>query len=469
MLSPRALGKQGVRGVAAFVFNRRGTGTRGQDQAQFSDAANATSNTRALALAFVPDERETEARNTTALRVATTSARASDRAQAPQVLPLSAALRSQMRLVCRILSATLPAYMTPTYWVPVSKMPLMPSTKTDRQRLAQLMQGFFADELAVFAAEHDTSLGYKAATTPTEKKLVRLCGLVLGIDPGKISISEDFLGLGGDSITAMRLAASCRAEGIYLTTAAILRLRTIEALAKHHGRGGRSLDESPRGSVNGQTGSSSAHTALPPAFSLLQYLDVPKPEAIRAAVDSLGVAPSSIQNVYPATPLQKALFALESIHKDSYRGLFVFDIPRNVDLDLVQRAWAAVKAATPITRTRLFMFRSSIWQAVIQDDDTPCRIITSGSLETHLENQRIISREVSFGSELFSAHIVVVDSNQEPRRNHFVLDAHHTVTSTIPSNPRALEQTHSLTVANTTSQVYDGWSRWNEHVMTTPV
>ncbi|KAF6815606.1 hypothetical protein CMUS01_12420 [Colletotrichum musicola] len=439
VLSPQALRRQGVREVAAFVFDRRGTGKRGQAEGHSSDAANAMCNTRALALAFVQDKRETEDRNTTAMRVATTSMRASDRAQAPQVLPLSAALRSRLRLVCRILSATLPAYMIPTYWVPISKMPLTPSTKVDRQRLAQLMQGFFADELAVFVAEHDTSLGYKAATNPTEKKLVRLCGLVLDIDPGKISISEDFLGLGGDSITAMRLASSCRSEGIYITTAAILRLRTIEALAEHHGHGGGSLDETSRGSVNGETGSFSAHSALPPAFSLLEYLDVPKPEAIRAAVDSLGVAPSSIQDVYPATPLQKSLFALGSIHKDAYRGLFVFDIPRNVDLDLIQRAWTAVRAATPTIRTRLFLFRSSIWQAVVQDDDAPCRIITLGSLETHLENQRIISREVAFGSELFSAHIVVVDSNREPRRNHFVLNAHHAVTSAFPSEPRALD------------------------------
>ncbi|KAF6815188.1 nonribosomal peptide synthase [Colletotrichum sojae] len=429
VLSPQALGKQGVREVAAFVFNRRSTGTRGQDESQFSDAVNATCNTRALALAFVLDECETEIRNTTALGVAATSMRASDRTdmQATQVLPLSAALRSQLRLVCRILSATLPAYMIPTYWVPISKMPLTPSTKMDRQRLAQLMQGFFADELAVFAADYDTSVGYKAATTPTEKKLVRLCGSVLDIDPGKISVSEDFLGLGGDSITAMRLAASCRSEGIYLTTAAVLRLRTIEALAKHHGREGGSLDKSPQGSLNGETASSSAHPTLPSAFSLLEDLDVPKPQTILAAVDSLGVDPSSIQDVYPATPLQRSLFALGSIHKDSYRGLFAFDIPRDVDLDLVQRAWAAVKAATPIIRTRLFMFRSTMWQAVVQDDDTPCRIITSGSLETHLENQHIVSREVTFGSELFSAHIVVVDNNREPRRNHFVLDVHHAV------------------------------------------
>ncbi|KAK6222204.1 non-ribosomal peptide synthetase [Colletotrichum tabaci] len=420
-LSAQDFMQLGVREVAAFVFDRCG-----QDRGQLLSGVPTTTTpcTRALALAFVQNQHENKILNTTDPRIPTTDTRELNREQMPQTLDLSAGLRDRVRHVCQTLSAALPAYMVPTYWVPIDRMPLMPSTKTDRRRLAQLMQSFSAEEVAVFSAEHAT-LEHKAATTSAERKLARLFGSVLDTDPEKISICGDFLSLGGDSIRAMRLAASCRSDGLYgVTTASILRLRTIEALAKN--LGGDNIDASLQGSVsdNGDE-SSPKHSMIPPAFSILRFLEIPESEAVGAAVDALGVAASCIQDIYPATPLQKALFTLGSIHNDAYKGVFVFDISAATKLDIVQRAWAALKAATPIIRTRLFRFRSNIWQAVVQNDGSTCAVITSDSLEKYLEEQGNILREMTFGSELFSANIVAVDSSQGPKQHHLVMNVHH--------------------------------------------
>ncbi|TIC90013.1 Nonribosomal peptide synthetase 12 [Colletotrichum higginsianum] len=419
-LSAQDFMQLGVREVAAFVFDRCG-----QDRGQLlSGVPTTTPGTRALALAFVQSQHENKIRNTTDPRIPTTDTRALNREQMPQTLDLSAGLRDRVRHVFQTLSAALPAYMVPTYWVPIDRMPLMPSTKTDRRRLAQLMQSFSAEEVAVFSAEHAT-LEHKAATTSAERKLARLFGSVLDTDPEKISICGDFLSLGGDSIMAMRLAASCRSDGLYgVTTASILRLRTIEALAKN--LGGDNIDASLQGSVSDDVDESSpGHSMIPPAFSILRFLKIPESEAVGTAVDTLGVAASCIQDIYPATPLQKALFTLGSIHNNAYKGVFVFDISAATKIDVVQRAWAALKAATPIIRTRLFRFRSNIWQAVVQNDGSTCTVIASDSLEKYLEEQRNVLREMTFGSELFSANIVAVDSSQGPQQHHLVINVHH--------------------------------------------
>ncbi|KAK2025337.1 acetyl-CoA synthetase-like protein, partial [Colletotrichum zoysiae] len=397
-LSAQLQAKLDVREVAAFVFEKRRVTTRSN---------------RVLALAFVPQQDEKGPGNS-----AVSPKRSdSDSGKVPQILHLPSELGDKLREVRRTLNAILPAYMIPTYYIPISKMPLMPSMKTDRQKLARLMEGFEVDELTVFLAENNASSEFNPPTSATEKKLAHLYGVVLGINAEKISVSEDFLGLGGDSITAMRLAASCLSAGIRgVTTASILKLRTIQALAN---LATTESSKSPSGSAQGEA-------AWP--FSMLQNPEVSKLEAVQIAADALAVEASRIEDIYPATPLQKALFILGSIHSHAYRGLFVVNIPETLDLALVRSVWTAVKVATPIIRTRLFRLHSSdIWQAVTVSDDAPCRIINSNSLEKHLEHQRSVSAKMTFGSELFSAHITVVSNGCGPKRSYLVINVHHTL------------------------------------------
>lgn len=79
----------------------------------------------------------------------------------------------------------------------------------------------------------DSTHEWKQPTTDVEKKLALIWASVWGLDLFEVGADDDFFALGGDSILAIRIVASCRSSGLpTLSTAAILRHRTIASLAK---------------------------------------------------------------------------------------------------------------------------------------------------------------------------------------------------------------------------------------------
>ncbi len=88
------------------------------------------------------------------------------------------------------LSAKLPQYMVPNYFVQLDEMPLTSSGKTDRRNLP-------VPKFTAYAKE------YLPPQTPTEQKLTEIWEELLKIKP--ISKTDDFFELGGDSLTAISL------------------------------------------------------------------------------------------------------------------------------------------------------------------------------------------------------------------------------------------------------------------------
>lgn len=322
-------------------------------------------------------------------------------------------LREELFELRQILGISLPSYMIPSYWVPLREMPLTPSTKADRLALARLLESLSQEELTLFSLEH-ASRTHKPATTNVEQLLVEIWSSLLGIDEAKISVDSNFPSLGGDSIKAMRLAALCRSKGLSgVSTAKILRLSTVEALAK----------ETHLIEVE-VTSDGELDTDPPVPFSLLSLVQASASGVVLDAAAACQVDSTAVQDVYPATPLQKGLFTLGVNNTHAYRGLFVYELPRDVDLDRLKTAWDALVEATPIIRTRLFKTSSDIFQAVVQDH-VPCTLVRS-SLEEHQDRERQASRLMSFGSSLYRASIVQ-DIQQGLDRRYFVLNAHHAV------------------------------------------
>ncbi|TGU85211.1 non-ribosomal peptide synthetase, partial [Mesorhizobium sp. M00.F.Ca.ET.186.01.1.1] len=81
----------------------------------------------------------------------------------------------------------LPAYMLPSYFVKLDKMPLTPNDKIDRKALPE-------PDLAA----NQSQAAYHPPRTETESILVSIWQNVLGIE--KIGIRDNFYSLGGDSI-----------------------------------------------------------------------------------------------------------------------------------------------------------------------------------------------------------------------------------------------------------------------------
>jgi amino acid adenylation domain-containing protein len=86
------------------------------------------------------------------------------------------------------LARTLPSAMIPAHLITVGQFPLNNNGKVDKKALPAP------------AGRHDT--GQQATATPTEATLARIYATLLGTTPGA---TDSFFGLGGNSLTAMRL------------------------------------------------------------------------------------------------------------------------------------------------------------------------------------------------------------------------------------------------------------------------
>ncbi|MES2892717.1 MAG: condensation domain-containing protein, partial [Bacteroidota bacterium] len=114
----------------------------------------------------------------------------------------------------------LPAYMLPTQWVEVTRMPLTVNGKLDRKKLAEMS----------IAASAETS--YAAPTSPTETVLSEIWQRLLGLV--RIGTKENFWELGGHSLLAMRLVSAVRKQlHIELDLKQLFQYKTIEELANY--------------------------------------------------------------------------------------------------------------------------------------------------------------------------------------------------------------------------------------------
>ena len=113
------------------------------------------------------------------------------------------------------LSAGLPEYMVPSAFVVLGSFPLSPSGKLDRR-------GLPAPEITGVSE-------YEAPVTPDEALLCRLFGELTGA--ARVSVTESFFALGGDSISAIRLVSHARRGGLYLEVRDVFRYPDPRGLA----------------------------------------------------------------------------------------------------------------------------------------------------------------------------------------------------------------------------------------------
>ncbi|MFC0210899.1 non-ribosomal peptide synthase/polyketide synthase [Paenibacillus chartarius] len=117
------------------------------------------------------------------------------------------------------LAATLPAYMVPSYFVQVERMPLTHSGKLDRKALP-------APEGSV-----QTGADHTAPRTPVEAQLVQVWKQVLKLE--QVGVKDNFFDLGGHSLRATTMAAQIhQVMGIQVPLRDIFEAPTIEQLAR---------------------------------------------------------------------------------------------------------------------------------------------------------------------------------------------------------------------------------------------
>ncbi|UQE74423.1 non-ribosomal peptide synthase/polyketide synthase [Gordonia sp. PP30] len=132
-------------------------------------------------------------------------------------------------------SAALPEYMVPTIWMRLDEVVLSSAGKLDRRALPE-------PDFEIVAADYVPPVG------PIEEQLAAIVAGLLDID--RVSVTESFFALGGDSILSIRLASAARAAGWELSPKDIFESRSVRrmaALAADLNRGVPLLEELPGG------------------------------------------------------------------------------------------------------------------------------------------------------------------------------------------------------------------------------
>ena len=130
-----------------------------------------------------------------------------------------AAQELDVRALKEHLAVRLPDYMTPTYFVRLESLPLLPNGKMNRKSLPE----------PVLGAEK----GYVSARNKIEKQLVTIWSEVLKLPTDAISARAGFFDLGGQSIRALQLISKIqKACSVKLALREIFEKSTVEEMAE---------------------------------------------------------------------------------------------------------------------------------------------------------------------------------------------------------------------------------------------
>ncbi|WP_338900577.1 amino acid adenylation domain-containing protein [Streptomyces sp. TG1A-60] len=231
----------------------------------------------------------------------------------------------------------LPDYMVPSAFVPLHALPVTPSGKIDARALP--------------APDYAAMSSGRAPRTAREKLLCALYAEVLGL--GAVTAEDDFLALGGDSISAIQLLIRARESGLRLTTREVFRHRTVEALAKAAVE--RVAD----------------HTTEPTADGPLVELD----DAELAEIQ--GTHPLPMAELLPLTPLQQGFFfhsLTGGADGDTYVVQQILDLAGPVDGSVLrQAAQALLDRHAPLRAAFRRRPDGTAVQIVTQDAELPWR------------------------------------------------------------------------------------------------
>ncbi|KAJ4376425.1 hypothetical protein N0V83_001709 [Neocucurbitaria cava] len=267
---------------------------------------------------------------------------------------------------------TLPPYMVPTHFVPITAMPLNVNNKADAKQLKAIYQALSVSELQKLSA---TSNGQSEIWSEQDKSLREV--LMNGLKVSEDSIGKDssFFELGMDSISVIGVSRAMRQAGFAnVTASAVMKYPTIRQLLK-------ALKSSP-----------STHSDRGSIIAAQQRIIAVQHRHRRTVAHSLSIDPSAIEALAPCTPLQQGMIVrfLES-DNGLYFNSFRFQLKDNIDEARLRVAWKTVFTSTQILRTVFVNTEDGYAQAVLHGVPfhwTRYALSKDEDLTSHLDEMR---------------------------------------------------------------------------------
>lgn len=306
-------------------------------------------------------------------------------------IQLSDELREVLSKADAEVKKVLPRYMVPTSYIPVNHIPVLISGKTDRKQLKSFGTTIDLRDLD----QGSTDVGREL--NDLEKRLQQAWSQVLNLDAAGIRLEDNFFALGGDSLAAMRLVSTCRAQGLILSVIDTFGNPSLSAMA----------------SV-AKVGDAQVQKEIQTFSTITRPVD----EACVEAAQACKTDPDNIEDIYPCTPTQESLFTFSLKSVELYLAQRVASIPQDMDVDALKRAWEKVIAANPILRTRAAQLEEPGLQQVVLKEGISWRHATD--LDQYLESDK--NERMDLGQNL--ARYAIIESPEADKR-YMVWSVHH--------------------------------------------
>jgi aryl carrier-like protein len=269
---------------------------------------------------------------------------------------IATSLAIALKKLDKFIRDSLPSYMIPSTYVVVDRLPSV-SNQVDYTSLKQLVSNIPGDVL-IRNREGLTEAWVKNSVqtnlTASEDVLRSSWAKVLGIPVEEIDVDDNFFRLGGDSVLAMKLAASLRGQGYGLTVADIFRHMRLSDAAKK-----MKVNSQPNEKVQPYK-----------PFSTMGHPDI---NLFLAEIVRPQLADSqwSIRDICPVTDSQALdIKATLQAPRTSVQYTMLF-LDKGIDREQLLRACRDLVKTHDILRTVFVEQKSAFYQVVIDNLDAP--------------------------------------------------------------------------------------------------
>jgi amino acid adenylation domain-containing protein/non-ribosomal peptide synthase protein (TIGR01720 family) len=301
-------------------------------------------------------------------------------------------VRESIRRIRDRLGQQVPGYMVPSHWFVLKSFPLMPSGKIHKVKVKAWIDEISAEvirETQCLINQDNIDDGYEEALTPVVQAISREISLVLNLPFESVTTSKSFIGLGGDSISALQLMSQCRAQNMMLTVRQIMQSKSIVKLSQYVRPSTRHIYELQRDTNN--------------------FFDVP----------------------FDLSPIQQLFFHWEpeGTHaggNNRFNQSFLLRVKRPISLESLATALKVLVERHPMLRCRFVRSSSSKWQQII-----PKEVANSFRWEEYWVARPEIIQEIILKSQcaidMVCGPVFIVDLINEPNGQLLSMIAHHTV------------------------------------------
>ena len=280
---------------------------------------------------------------------------------------------------------------------PVQEIPYLQSGRVSRTLLSESVSHLTIDDIRSLSTSVEVTK--PLPETPLQKAMADAWGRVLGCTTESIGLSDSFLMLGGDSISAMRLTSIALKMNLTLSTDIIFRHPVLQAMCV----------------AIGDTEVLKAQDIAP--FSLVTANST-KDELCNEASRLCSIEAGQIEDILPLTYIQQDFLERSLRHPGMFTVRFIYTIPRDILEERFVQAWRTVSRVNVMMRTRIVQINDIFLQVFLDEKQN---VFFGDSLHEYLSKDA--QTPMGLNMPLMRCGIIKTEGGSR----YFVHTAHHSV------------------------------------------